>query len=98
MAATKGGMMSELREGRKAETRAARIMDELSMRLREDRRERGPRTADAAWVDHPLDDWLEVLRDGKQLPETSMMVFVPELPMPDGFDEGFAAGNGDAQK
>lgn len=31
-------------------------------------------------------------------PETSMMVFVPELPMPDGFDEGFAAGNGDAQK
>lgn len=73
MAATKGGMMSELREGRKAETRAARIMDELSMRLREDRRERGPRTADAAWVDHPLDDWLEVLRDGKQLPEASMM-------------------------
>ena len=66
--------MSELREGRKAETRAARIMDELSMRLREDRRERGPRTAGAAWVDHPLDDWLEVLRDGKQLPEASMMV------------------------
>ena len=38
------------------------MMIRLSDQLRADRRERGPRVADAAWVDGPFDDWLATLR------------------------------------
>ena len=49
----------------RADARRDRIADtvrRLGTQLREDRRERGPHVADAAWVDEPFDDWLAIDR------------------------------------
>ncbi|MBT1172122.1 DUF4192 domain-containing protein [Bifidobacterium sp. MA2] len=37
------------------------LIEEMGSRLRGDRRERGPERANAAWMDGPLDDWLDRL-------------------------------------
>ncbi len=60
----------------RADARRDRIADtvrRLGTQLREDRRERGPHVADAAWVDEPFDDWLAMLHEGKPLARTSML-------------------------
>ncbi len=60
----------------RADARRDHIADtvrRLGTQLREDRRERGPHVADAAWVDEPFDDWLAMLHEGKPLARTSML-------------------------
>ena len=54
-------------------TAIADTVRRLGTQLREDRRERGPHVADAAWVDEPFDDWLAMLHEGKPLARTSML-------------------------
>ncbi|KFI47286.1 hypothetical protein [Bifidobacterium biavatii] len=41
-----------------------RDLETLTARFRSERQEHGPRTADAAWLDGPFDEWLHRLDDG----------------------------------
>lgn len=70
-------MMTKERQGEaRGDARDERVADtvrRLDRRLREDRRDRGPKAADAAWVDGPFDDWLAMLRDGADIGRPSML-------------------------